>query len=34
MKLLSATLFLILIAASPASSFSGQNDEKVADETN
>lgn len=34
MKLLSATLFLILIAASPVSSVLGQNDKKVADETN
>ena len=34
MKLLSATLFLILIAASPSSSLSGQNDKAVVDETN
>ena len=34
MKLVSATLFLILIAVSSASSLSGQNDKAVAEETN
>ncbi|HET6889470.1 MAG TPA: hypothetical protein VFH31_00080 [Pyrinomonadaceae bacterium] len=34
MKLVSTTLFLILIVASPAFSLSGRNDKTVADETN
>jgi hypothetical protein len=34
MKLVGTTLFLILIAASPAFSLSGRNDKTVADETN